>query len=408
VISRERIKKAINHEEPDRIPIDMGSTLVTGIQAVIYKKLKEALGITTGDIYVYDVIQQLAWVENEVRDALGIDTISIIPAKITEWQNGTLSDGSPCKYPADFLPEVLPDGTKVTRDKKHYWGDNSEGAVTLKMPSGGYYYEIPYHPLVNGKTQKDIDEFKWYWKLDEADANYWEKEIDYTLKNTEYAIVPDTLWGGWGQNYEVLENLRGWDNFLVDLVINQDFAKYMMEVRLEATLKRWEQMLNILDNKIDIVCVGDDLGLQSGTQISPELYKKMVKPIHKKFFSFIKERTNAKIFMHSCGSLYELIPDLIDVGLDILNPVQVKAKNMDSKKLKSEFGNDLVFWGGIDTQHVLPFGTPQDVEDEVKRRIDDFAPGGGYVFNTVHNIQLDVPIKNLITMFETFEKYSKY
>ena len=406
--SRERMKKAINHEEPDRIPIDMGSTLVTGIQAVIYRKLKDALGITTGDIYVYDVIQQLAWVENDVRDALGIDTISIIPAKLTEWNEGTLSDGTPCKYPSDFLPEVLPDGTKVTRDRRDYWGDNSEGAVTLRMPPGGYYYEIPYHPLAEAKTKEDIDKFNWYWKLDDETANYWQEEIGNAQKNTDYAIVPDTLWGGWGQNYEVLENLRGWDNFLVDLLINQKLAKYMLDVRLEATLKRWDQMLNILDNKVDIVCVGDDLGLQDGTQISPEIYRKMVKPIHKKFFSFIKERTDAKIFMHSCGSLYELIPDLIEAGVDILNPVQVRAKDMDSKKLKNEFGNDIVFWGGIDTQHVLPFGTPQDVENEVKKRIDDFAPGGGYVFNTVHNIQLDVPVKNIITMFETFKKYSRY
>jgi uroporphyrinogen decarboxylase len=403
--SRERLIAAINHRESDKIPLDIGSTIVTGIQAVIYKKLKDALGISSGDIYVYDVIQQLALVEDEVREKLGIDTISIIPDKLTEWREGTMSDGTPCKYPSSFLTEKLSDGTKVTRDKKSYWGDNERGEITMQMPPGGYYYEIPFHPLAEAETKEDIDRFNWYWELDEETINHWKETLIDAESATEYAIVADTLWGGWGQNYEVLENLRGWDTFLVDLMVNQDLAEYMLEVRLEAVLKRWDLMLSVLDSKPQIVCMGDDLGLQGGPQISPAVYKKMVKPVHRKFISFIKERTDAKVFMHSCGSVYELIPDLIEVGVDILNPVQVKAKDMDSKRLKSEFGDDLVFWGGIDTQYVLPFGSIQEVKDEVKRRIDDFAPGGGYVFNTVHNIQLDVPVKNLSAMFEAFNDY---
>ncbi|MHC4556243.1 MAG: uroporphyrinogen decarboxylase family protein [Planctomycetota bacterium] len=397
---------ALNHKEPDRVPLDMGSTIVTGIQAVIYRKLKEKLGITSGDIYIYDVIQQLALVEDDVRRALGIDTTSIIPEKLTKWRDGVMSDGNSCKYPAGFLPEKLPDGTKVTRDKKSYWGENQENAVTLQMPPEGFYYEIPYHPLANARTKEDIDSFRWFWELDEGTINTWESNLNKVLRNTEYAIVADTLWGGWGQNYEVLQNLRGWDNFLIDLATNQDFAKYMLEVRLEVVLQRWDLMLNILDNKPQVVAIGDDLGCQNGPQLSPELYKKMIKPVHKKFVSFIKKRTGAKVFLHTCGSVYELIPDLIEVGIDILNPVQVQAKEMDSTKLK-EFGNDLVFWGGIDTQYVLPFGSVDEVKEEVKRRMDDFAPNGGYVFNTVHNIQQDIPLENIVAMFEAFDDYCK-
>jgi len=406
--SRERMEMTLAHKEPDKVPLDMGSTEVTGIQAVIYKKLKEELGIKSGDIYIFDLIQQLAIVEDEVKKELGIDTIGILPEKMTKWRNGVMSDGNSCKYPVDFIPETLQDGTKITRDKKGYWGDNEEGAITLQMPPGGYYYDIPYHPLAMVQTKEDIDKFNWYWKLSNETAKHWSDSINNALENTDYAIVADTLWGGWGQNFEVLENLRGWDNFLVDLISNQALAQYMFEARLEAVLKRWDLMLKILDNKPQIVCIGDDLGMENNTQISPETYRKFIKPIHKKFISFIKERTNAKIFMHSCGSIYRLIPDLIEVGVDILNPVQVSARNMDSKKLKKEFGKDLVFWGGIDTQHILPLGSVDEVKDEVKRRIDDFAPDGGYVFNTVHNIQLDVPVKNIMALFETFRKYCSY
>ncbi len=192
----------------------------------------------------------------------------------------------------------------------------------------------------------------------------------------------------------------------MDLMSDKDFSRYMLEKRLDVVLKRWEMMLGIIKSKPQVVCIGDDLGIQSGLQLPPDVYREMIKPVHKKFIDFIKARTDAKIFLHSCGSVYEVIPDLIEIGLDILNPVQVFAADMDSKRLKKEFGKDLVFWGGIDTQRVLPFGSEEDVKDEVKRRIEDFAPGGGFVFNPSHNIQLDVPIKNLFAMFEAFKTYA--
>jgi uroporphyrinogen decarboxylase len=404
--SRERLITALNHKEPDRIPFDIGSTIVSGIQAVEYNKLKKALGIESGEVYVYDPLQQLAWVEDEVRCVLGIDTKAVVPDDISARKPGELTDGSPSVVPEGFTPEVLPDGSKVTRDKKNYWGANEENAVTQIMPPDGYYYDIPYHPLQPAKTKEDIDRFTYYWDQDEAVREHWKQNLDDAVENTEYGVVVDTLWGGYGQNYEVLENLRGWDTFLMDLMTEKELSRYMLDTRLEAVLKRWDMMLGIVESKPQVVCIGDDLGIQSGLQLPPDVYRDMIKPVHKKFIEFIKARTDAKIFFHSCGSVYEVIPDLIEIGLDILNPVQVFAANMDSKRLKKEFGNDLVFWGGIDTQSVLPIGTEQDVKDEVKRRIDDFGPGGGFVFNTSHNIQLDVPVKNLFAMFEAFEQYA--
>jgi uroporphyrinogen decarboxylase len=403
--SRERVIAALNHTEPDKIPLDLGGTTVSGIHAVAYRKLKAALNIAGGSVRVYDCAQQLALVEDQVRDVLHVDTKNVVPAKLTKWRDGIMPDGNPCLYPADFLPETLPDGSKVTRDRGGMYGDNEEGSVTLHLAPGAYYYEMPCHPLANAKSKEDIDSFPLYWQMDAETASELQKNLDMVRRSTDYAIVVETWTGGWAGNYEVFQLLRGWDNFLVDLAANPEFARYMLEVRLEAVLKRWEQMIEILGDVPQVVCIGDDLGLQDGPQISPELYRKIIKPIHQKFVSFIKSRTKSRILIHTCGSVYKLIPDLIEVGIDILNPVQVGAKDMDSRRLKKEFGKDLVFWGGIDTQHVLPFGKVADVRDEVKKRIDDFAPGGGYVFNTVHNIQYDVPIENLLAMFETFERY---
>ena len=402
---RNRIVATLNHTEPDKIPLDLGGTSVSGIQAVAYGKLKTALGISDGDIRVYDCVQQLALVEDQVRAVLHVDTKNVVPAKLSKWRNGVMPDGNPCLYPADFLPETLPDGSKVTRDRKGMWGDNEEGAVTLHMPTGGFYYAMPYHPLANAKSKEDIDSFPLFWRMDAETASELQQNLDTALRATDYAIVVETWTGGWAGNYEIFQLLRGWDTFLVDLVADPEFARYMLEVRLEAVLKRWDQMLKILGDVPQVVCIGDDLGLQDGPQISPEVYRKIIKPIHRKFVSFIKSRTKSKILIHTCGSVYKLIPDLIEVGIDILNPVQVSARDMHSGRLKKEFGKDIVFWGGFDTQWVLPFGQVEDVRDEVKRIIDDFAPGGGFVFNTVHNIQHDVPVENLLAMFETFEKY---
>jgi uroporphyrinogen decarboxylase len=403
--SRERIIAALDHTEPDKIPLDLGGTSVSGIHAVAYGKLKAALGLSEGAIRVYDCVQQLAFVEDQVRAALQVDTKNVVPAKLSKWRNGIMPDGNPCLYPADFLPEQLSDGSQVTRDRGGLWGDNQEGAVTLHMPPGGYYYEMPYHPLAHAESRQDIDSFPLYWEMDEETAAELRRDLDSALQDTDYGIVVETWTGGWAGNYEVFQLLRGWDTFLMDLASNPEFARYMLEVRLEAVLQRWDQMLAILGDAPQVVCIGDDLGLQDGPQISPETYRKIIKPIHQKFISFIKSRAKSKILIHTCGSVYKLLPDLIEAGIDILNPVQVSARDMDSRRLKREFGKDLVFWGGFDTQRVLPFGRVEKVREEVKRRIDDFAPGGGFVFNTVHNIQHDVPVANLLAMFETFERY---
>jgi len=193
------------------------------------------------------------------------------------------------------------------------------------------------------------------------------------------------------------------------LAANPEFAGYLLDKLVEANIERLEKILPVVDGYVQVVQTGDDLGMQDGPQLSPKLYRKVVKPRHKRLYQYIKERTDAYLFLHTCGSVYEFIPDFIEMGVDILNPVQVSAKDMDTKRLKREFGKDIIFWGGgCDTQKVLSFGTPKEVEEEVKRRIEDLAPGGGFVFNQCHNIQADVPPENIMAMYEAVKKHGEY
>ena len=407
--SRERLIAALNHKEPDRVPIDFSATQMTGIMAVAYRKLRQYLGLKADNIKIFELTQQIAVVDEDVLKRFGADVIGIRPGVPQRWKKDLLSDGSEAYFPEDYNPEIQEDGSKILRDLIGYFGYNYNLHPTLIMPKDSFYYDFAYHPLADARNKRDIDNFKWFWEIPDSDLERIKQEINYFLNETNYGVLVNTLWGGWGQHIEVLQNLRGWDQFMVDLCLDKKLARYMMENRFEHVLKRWEKMLGVIGDKVQIITMGDDLGLQDGPAMSPELYREMVKPIHKKFISFIKERTKAKIWMHNCGSIYDLIPDIIELGIDVINPVQVSARNMDTKKLKKEFGKDIVFWGaGCDSQNVLPWGKPEDIREEVKRRIDDLAPGGGFVFAPIMNIQLDVPIENIIAMFEAALEYGKY
>jgi len=407
--SRERLIAALNHKEPDRVPIDFSATQMTGIMAVAYRKLRQYLGLKSDDIKIFELTQQIAVVDEDVLKRFGVDVIGIRPGVPKNWKKDFLSDGTEAYFPEDYYPEIQEDGSKILRDLIGYFGYNYNLHPTLIMPKGGYYYDFAYHPLADAQDERDIDDFKWFWEIPDSDLERIKQEINYFLNETDYGVLVNTLWGGWGQHIEVLQNLRGWDQFMVDLCLDKKLARYMLENRFEHVLKRWEKMLSVIGDDVQIITMGDDLGLQDGPAMSPDLYREMVKPVHKRFISFIKQRTKAKIWMHNCGSIYDLIPDLIELGIDAINPVQVSAKNMDTKKLKKEFGKDMVFWGaGCDSQNVLPWGKPEDIKEEVKRRIDDLAPGGGFVFAPIMNIQLDIPVENITAMFEAALEYGKY
>ena len=381
--SEERIKLALQHKEPDRVPFDLGSTLVSGIMLPAYKRLLNHLGIAKEDIPVVDIVQQLAGVDEEVLERLKVDTRGLMPSTV-----------------AGEKPEITED------DNYRYFTDSWR--IGWRMPKvGGYYYDMHEHPLKGEIDKEKIDSYPWPDPADFAQlGGLREKAKEFKEKGK--AIVVGSLGGGY---FELGFWTRGFEDFYIDFAANPSMACYLMDKLLEIRMAYWEIILKELGDYILIVMEGQDLGEQNGTMISPQMYRKYVKPREKKLFSYIKKIAPkpAYIFFHTCGSVYEVIPDLIEVGVDILNPVQVSAAKMDTAKLKKEFGKELTFWGGgVDTQDVFPHGTPQQVKDEVRRRIEDLAPSGGFVFNTVHNIQADVPPENIMAMWEALQEYGVY
>ena len=401
--SRERVLTTLKHKEPDRIPVDLGAMLSTGIMGIAYNKLKTYLGIKNGRTKMYDLHQQLAEPETEVLKIIGADVLPVMIIEPKKWKKAKLPDGSPCEVPEDFNPETLPDGSQILR--------GNTGRIIAKMPKNGYYFDSIYHPLRDISTIEELKHQKTYSTIqsfsncDELTLNDLHRRAKHLYETTDYALMLN----GAGSIYEWAQSLRGWDIFMMDLVSNPRFAGYLLDMLVEANIKRLEQILPVVEGYVQVVQVGDDLGLQNGPQLSPELYRKVVKPRHKRLYEYIKKHSSAFLFLHSCGSVYQFIPDFIEMGVEVLNPVQVSARDMDSKRLKQEFGKYITFWGGgCDTQKVLPFGTPKEVEEEVKRRIEDFAPGGGFVFNQVQDIQVDVSPENLMAMYNAVKKYGRY
>ena len=381
------------------MPIDLGGTIDSTITAVAYGRLRERLGLGPGTVRVADIYQHTALVEEDVRRALGVD-VALAGDQPLAWREGTLPDGSPARFPDRFRPERQADGSQVVFD--------ASGTVVLKMPRDGHYFDPVYSPLADATSVDEIDqhleEIRSYDKPAHLDTSYEalaERARDLR-ENTDYLIVG--FFGG--HIFQSSQSLRGWDTFLLDLLLNQAFAEALMDRLVEANIERFERYAETVAPYVDVIQFEDDLGMQDRPLLRPELYRRVVKPYHARLFRFVKSHCDARILLHTDGAIAPFIPDFIEMGVDILNPVQVSAAGMDSKVLKRAYGEDIVFWGaGCDSQQVLPFGTPQEVADEVKRRIDDLAPGGGYVFAPVHNIQPEVPPENVVAMYETALAY---
>ncbi len=394
---RERVITALEHKGGDRVPVDLGAMLSTGIMGIAYNKLKNYLGVNSGRTRMYDLGQQLAEPEIEILEEIGADVLPLFISEPKIWKPSKLPDGSLCEVPESFNPEVLPDGSKVLRD--------DVGHIIAKMPKNGYYFDSVYHPLESINTIEELEKHNFYLPIDKDTLNNLHKRTKNLYENTDYALMLN----GAGGIYEWAQGLRGWGQFMMDLAGNPEFAGALLDKLVEANIQRLEQVLPVVKGYVQIVQTGDDLGIQAGPQLSPKLYKEVVKPRHKRLYQYLREHTDAYIFIHTCGSVYEFIPDFIEMGIDILNPVQVSAKDMDTKKLKDEFGKEVTFWGGgCDTQKVLPFGTPSEVKEEVRKRINDLAPDGGFVFTQVHNIQAGIPPENIMAMYEAVKSFGKY
>jgi uroporphyrinogen decarboxylase len=401
--SRERVLAALNHREPDRVPVDLSGHRSSGIAAIAYAKLRQFLGLKGKPIRVYDPVQQLAIVDEDVLQPSGVDTIELGRAFALEddcWADWTLPDGTPCQMPVWALPE---------RGEREWVLRSKSGRIIARMPDGALYFEQAYYPFVDEAGPKTIreamDECMWtavasppgplaegaegLTRLAEGAQRLREK--------TDRAILG--LFGG--NLFEMGQFFYRIDNFLMLLASEPRQAHAFLDRLVEVHLANLERFLGAVGKYIDIVLFGDDLGMQTGPLLSPKMYREFFKPRHQLLWNRAKQLANAKVMLHSCGGIRELIPDLIEAGLDAVNPVQISCQGMDAGELKAEFGNDMVFWGGgCDTQTVLPFGTPEEVKGHVAHQVKTLKPGGGFVFQQVHNIVANVPPENIVAMFK--------
>ncbi|MFC2076182.1 uroporphyrinogen decarboxylase family protein [candidate division KSB1 bacterium] len=399
---RQRVLAAINHREPDRVPLDLGGMDSTGIVGLTYNRLKSYLGISDGSTDIVDVTQQVAKVETTLLDWAGADCRPFY-YEPNEWMPGELPDGSPCRIPAGWTEETEPNGDRVVRD--------SRGRISLRMPVGGYYFEPVNPPYAAAGSIAEIeadrgyiDSFDWPFFCDESWAQMGQRARKIRGQG-DYAVIGNFA----GHIFAAGQLLRGYEQFLVDLALDPGLAGGLMDMLVEVYIERFKNYWDAVGDNIDIISVNDDLGTQLAAMISPDMYRRLVKPRHRKLFGALKEISGVPLFLHSDGVIVDLMPDLVEIGVDILNPVQYTLPGMDSGKLKREFGRDLCFWGaGCDTQRILPAGSPQEVADEVKRQVETLAPGGGYVFTQVHNIQADVSPKNIEAMYEAAHQFGKY
>jgi len=380
--SRERVLLSLNHKEPDRVPFDLGGTVVTGIHHKAYVAWRQALGLPAREPKIIDMIQQLAQVDDDMLDRLGVDMRNISPRSSASFQI-TIGDMGEYTY---FYDEF--------------------GTGWRSPKDGGWYYDMFDYPLKGEMTVEQVERYPLPDPLDPArfvglrDAAIHVRDVEGR------AVVFGNISAG---IFEVLTWMRGYADAYADWGSSSPAALKLMDRVLQLQLTYWEKALSLVGDVIDVAQIADDIAGQNGPLISPRSYRKLLKPLHKELCDFIHARTKAKIFMHSCGAIRTFIPDFIEIGIDIINPVQVSATGMDSAELKRDFGKDIVFWGGgVDTQRVLGTDTPQEVRDEVKRRLDDFMPGGGFIFNTVHNIQGNVPAENMVAMWETVQEHGRY
>lgn len=371
--SRERMLTALRHQEPDRVPIDFGGG-PTGIEVGAYDPLKALLGFRSQTkTFVRDHVK----VDEPILERFGVDTRYV-------------RVGGPRGYRLD----IDPDNSYVD-----IWG------TRWKKPPSSFYFDMVGFPI-HEPTLDALKRYRWPDPRDPGRTDGLRERAKTLFEKTDYAIVLDvTGYGVFEQGWA----LRGFQDFLVDMAAEPRFAEALIQAVADYQIALYDHVLAEVGPYVHVVMVAEDLGTQHAPMISLDTYRRLVRPAQKRVWQFIKSKTEAHLFLHSCGSVRAFIPDLIELGVDILNPVQVAAKDMDPKELKAEFGKDLTFWGGgCDTQRVLTFGTPDEVEKEVRKRISELAPGGGFVFNQIHNIQPQVPPENVVRMFETVLRSGGY
>jgi uroporphyrinogen decarboxylase len=408
---RERVLASLEHREPDRLAVDLGSNPSAGISAVAHANLVRHLGLADHRTWVYDVVQQLAQPSDELLARLDVDAVDIgrtFDATDADWKPVTLPSGVDVEIPAWFDP--------VEQENGAWEAFNAEGLRIASMPRGAAFFDQTHWPYLDGYPDDYSDLAKvmpnvlWSGLVHSpwnhaGDDGFWEAlraQTQALRASTDRALMVVV-----GCNlFEWGTFLRRIDNFLMDLVVDTANVERLLDALLELHFETLDHVFESVGDLVDIVRFGDDLGMDNGPLMSPDTYRAIFKPRHAALNAYVHERSPMKTFLHSCGSLYELLPDIIETGVDILNPVQITARDMEPAKLKAEFGDAITFWGGgADTRVVLPRGTPDEVRDHVRRNIETLAPGGGFVFATAHNMLPDIPPENIEAMFEAIDEY---
>ena len=402
--SRERLLLALNHKQPDKIPVDLGSSTVTGISAIAYNNLKRHLGIKN-PTRIFDVVQQLANVDMELIEKFGIDALDInrVSVETGEWYDVELQDGSSAQFPGWYRPFKNADGSWYTTD--------SEGTVLSKKASGAAFFDQMYFPYENGypESLNDLNKAlkKISWVVHSHASNLNAGELRDKLVKLKESTGKALVMSGGVKLAELGFFIRRMDNFLIDLMTDEPKMSEMLDILVEMHLAGLEKKCSTLGDIVDVIRFGDDLGMTSGPLIDLDTFRKHFKPRYKVLCDYVKQKTNMKIFMHSCGSVKQFIPDFIDVGIDILNPVQTNCHDMDPSELKREFGRDIVFWGGgVDTASVLNRAAPEEVRKDVLKRCEIFSKEGGFVFAPIHNILSEVSPQNVIAAYDAVKEYN--
>ena len=408
--SRERVTAALNHREPDKAPVDFSGHRSSGIMAIAYAALKKHLGITSGGIYVYDFIQQLAIVDPEMLDRFEVDVIELgrgFAQDDAYWKDWVLPDGTACKIPG-FI-----DVRKEGGDWIIYCADGVPIAVQREA---SLYFEQTHTPWPEAKAAETGDLAEAFSKImwcsigtppapigfDQEGLKELKRGAQELRASTDKAIIG--LFGG--NLNEVGQWLFGMENFFCYLAAEPAIVHRALDRLVDMYMGNLEKFLSAVGDSIDIVMFGDDLGMQTGPQMSKKMYDEFFKPRHQTMWMRAKELADVKVMLHCCGGVHELMPSLIEAGLDVINPVQISAAGMDAETLKREFGKDLTFWGGgCDTQFVLPQGSPDQVREHVMEQARTLAPGGGFVFQQVHNIMSNVPPQNVVAMFDAINAF---
>jgi hypothetical protein len=419
--SRERVQLALDHQEADRLPLDLGGSAVTGMHVSAVYRLRQALALDAPGtpVKVIEPFQMLGEIQPDLIELLGVDVVPLVSEttffgfKNGGWKAWTTFDGTPVLVPAGFNTQPEPNGDVLLYPE----GDKSVPA-SGRMPKGGWYFDaIVRQPPIDDETLRVEDNLEEFGPLSDAEVTYFATEAERLYTQTDKAIFASLVGSSFGDiafvpgtQLKHPKGIRDVAEWYMSTVTRHDYVYQVFERQCDIALANLEKLYPLLGERISVLFVtGTDFGMQTGPFISPQAYRELYQPFHKRVNDWVHSHTGWKTFIHSCGSVWTLIGDFIEAGFDIMNPVQCSAANMDPAQLKEKFGQRITFWGGgVDTQRTLPFGTPDQVRQEVRERIKIFGPGGGFVFNTIHNVQPQTPVENLLALYEAVREFGTY